>query len=117
MLTLEWKITMSLSHYIAYEEKTNAVKKKDRFTKYYNPNVREKNKWPYLRKFLIQLKFNFQLKPFHDYSSIPSSGGITIIFRQHNFSASHVIAGLFAIPVNSRQPEELVYTDLALIPG
>ena len=42
MLTLEWKITMSLSHYIAYEEKTNAMKKKDRFTKYYNPNVREK---------------------------------------------------------------------------
>ena len=28
-----------------------------------------------------------------------------------------MIAGLFAIPVNSRQPEELVYTDLALIPG
>ena len=32
-------------------------------------------------------------------------------------SASHAIAGLFAIPVNSPQPEELVYTDLALIPG
>ena len=28
-----------------------------------------------------------------------------------------MIAGLFAILVNSRQPEELVYTDLALIPG
>ena len=42
---------------------------------------------------------------------------ITIIFRRHNFSASHAIAGLFAIPVNSRQPEKLVYTDLALIPG
>ena len=28
-------------------------------------------------------------------------GGITIIFRRHNFSASHTIAGLFAILVNS----------------
>ena len=45
------------------------------------------------------------------------SGGITIIFRQHNFSASHAIAGLFAIPVNSRPLEELIYTDLVLIPG
>ena len=46
------------------------------------------------------------------------SGGITIIFRRHiKFSASHAIAGLFAIPVNRRQPEELVYTDLALIPS
>ena len=45
------------------------------------------------------------------------SGGTTIIFRRHNFCASHAIAGLFAIPVNSRPPEELVYTDLALIPG
>ena len=35
------------------------------------------------------------------------SGGITIIFRRHNFSASHAIAVLFAIPVNSRQLEEL----------
>ena len=45
------------------------------------------------------------------------SGGITIIFRRHNFSASHAIAGLFAIPVNSWQLEELVYTDVTLIPG
>ena len=45
------------------------------------------------------------------------SGGITIIFMRHNFSASHAIAGHFVIPVNSEQPEELVYTDLALIPG
>ena len=30
-----------------------------------------------------------------------------MIFRRHHSSASHAIAGLFAIPVNSRQPEEL----------
>ena len=51
MLTLEWKITMLLSYYIAYEKKTNAMKEKDRYTKYYNLNFMEKNKWPYLRKF------------------------------------------------------------------
>ena len=53
MLTLEWKITMSLSYYIAYRKKTNAIKMKDTYTKYYNLNFTEKNKWPYLRKFLI----------------------------------------------------------------
>ena len=42
---------------------------------------------------------------------------VVLLFRRHNFSASHAIAGPFAIPVNSRHPEELVYTDLALIPG
>ena len=42
MLTLEWKITMSLSYYIAYEEKTNAMKEKDKYTKYYNLNFMEK---------------------------------------------------------------------------
>ena len=46
---------MSLSYYIAYEKKkkTNAMKDKDRYTKYYNLNFTEKIKWPYLRKFLI----------------------------------------------------------------
>ena len=37
-------------------------------------------------------------------------------FRDHPF-ALHVIAYRFAIPVNSGQLEELVYTDLTLIPG
>ena len=50
-LTLEWKITMSLSYYIAYDEKK---KEKNRYTKYYNLNFTEKkNKWPYLSKILI----------------------------------------------------------------
>ena len=38
MLTLEWKIIMSLSYY----KKTNAMKEKDRYTKYYNLNFMEK---------------------------------------------------------------------------
>ena len=45
MLTLEWKVTMSLSHYIAYEKKkkkTNAMKEKNRYTKYYNLHFTEK---------------------------------------------------------------------------
>ena len=33
---------MSLSYYIAYEKKTNAMKEKDRYTKYYNLNFMEK---------------------------------------------------------------------------
>ena len=48
MLTLKWKITMSLSYYIAYEKnkqtnkQTNAMLEKDRYTKYYNLNFTEK---------------------------------------------------------------------------
>ena len=43
MLNLVWKITMSLSHYIAYEKKkTNAMKEKNRYTKYYNLHFTEK---------------------------------------------------------------------------
>ena len=42
LLTLEWKITMSLSYYIAYEKKTNAMKEKNRYTKYYNLHFTEK---------------------------------------------------------------------------
>ena len=33
---------MSLSYYIAYEKKTNAMKEKHRYTKYYNLNFTEK---------------------------------------------------------------------------
>ena len=32
---------MSLSYYIAYEKKTNAMKEKNRYTKYYNLNFTE----------------------------------------------------------------------------
>ena len=42
MLTFEWKITMSLSCHIAYEKKTNTMKEKDKYTKYYNLNFAEK---------------------------------------------------------------------------
>ena len=53
MLTLEWKITMSLSYYIAYEKKTNAMKEKTGTLSITILTSRKKNKWPYLRKFLI----------------------------------------------------------------
>ena len=33
---------MSLSYYIAYRKKTNAIKEKDTYTKYYNLNFTEK---------------------------------------------------------------------------
>ena len=33
---------MSLSYYIAYAKKTNAMKEKNRYTKYYNLNFTEK---------------------------------------------------------------------------
>ena len=42
MLTLEWKITMSLSYYIACEKEKNAMKEEDTYTKYYNLNFTEK---------------------------------------------------------------------------
>ena len=32
---------MSLSYYIAYEKKTNTMKEKNRYTKYYNLNFTE----------------------------------------------------------------------------
>ena len=53
MLTLEWKITMSLSYYMAYQKKKNAMKEKDTYAKYYTILTSRKKKWPYLRKFLI----------------------------------------------------------------
>ena len=47
MPTLEWKITMSLSYYIA-------MKEKDRYTQSIAVlTSRKQNKWRYLRKFLI----------------------------------------------------------------
>ena len=44
MLTLEWKITMSLSYYIENEKKNkrHVMKEKNRYPKYYNLNFTEK---------------------------------------------------------------------------
>ena len=59
MLTLKWKITMSLSYYIAYEKnkqtnkQTNAMIEKIGTLSITILTSRKKNKWPYLRKFLI----------------------------------------------------------------
>ena len=47
MLTLEWKITMSLSYYMAYQKKkkkTNAMKEKDTYAKYYTILTSRKKK-------------------------------------------------------------------------
>ena len=44
MLTLEWKITMSLSYYMAYQKKKNAMKEKDTYAKYYTILTSRKKK-------------------------------------------------------------------------
>ena len=44
MLTLEWKITMSLSYYMAYQKKKNKLHERERYVRQvlYNLNFTEK---------------------------------------------------------------------------
>ena len=100
----------TLSHYSINEGESNLWRKIDDRNRIFSSLSFSKPKVPAVLLLANSLYEN-------NTSANKYSGGITIIFRRHNFSASHAIAGLFAIPVNSRQPEELVYTDLALIPG
>ena len=53
MLTLEWKITMSLSYYMAYQKKKkNAMKEKDTYAKYYTILTSRKKKMTLSQKIL-----------------------------------------------------------------